>query len=98
MKSFSSCPYPATVSDYARRLQVNDEGAKNNDCFLYAFKFFMVTYLSFPLLCDFIKPYPRILLGLGGIQWACVLCLLYYSRDVGRWLRRPAIEGSPVGP
>jgi prolipoprotein diacylglyceryltransferase len=46
-----------------------------------AFKVFMVAYLTFRLLCDFIKPYPRILLGLGGIQWACVLILLYYFRD-----------------
>jgi phosphatidylglycerol---prolipoprotein diacylglyceryl transferase len=52
-----------------------------------AFKFFMVAYLSFRLLCDFIKPYPRILLGLGGIQWACILGLLYYSPDIARWLR-----------
>ncbi len=52
-----------------------------------AFKLFMVAYLSFRLLCDFIKPYPRIFLGLGGIQWACVLILLYYSRDIARWLR-----------
>ena len=52
-----------------------------------AFKFLMVAYLSFRLLCDFIKPYPRIFLGLGGIQWACLLTLLYYSRDIARWLR-----------
>jgi prolipoprotein diacylglyceryltransferase len=52
-----------------------------------AFKFFMVVYLSFRLLCDFIKPYPRIFLGLGGIQGACLLTLLYYSRDIARWLR-----------
>jgi len=52
-----------------------------------AFKFFMVAYLTFRLLCDFIKPYPRILLDLGGIQWACLLVLLYYSRDIARWLR-----------
>ncbi|MGA2745506.1 MAG: prolipoprotein diacylglyceryl transferase family protein [Candidatus Sulfotelmatobacter sp.] len=52
-----------------------------------AFKLFMVAYVSFRLLCDFLKPYPRIFLGLGGIQWACVLLLLYYSRDVARWLR-----------
>ena len=51
-----------------------------------AFKLFMVAYMFFRLLCDFIKPYPRIFLGLGGIQWACVLILLYYSRDVSRWL------------
>jgi len=55
-----------------------------------AFKFFMVAYLSFRLLCDFIKPYPRILLGLGGIQWACLLTLLYYSPDIVRWLRPPS--------
>ena len=52
-----------------------------------AFKLFMVAYLSFRLLCDFLKPYPRLFLGLGGIQWACVLVLLYYSRDIARWLR-----------
>jgi len=51
------------------------------------FKLFMVGYMAFRLFSDFIKPYPRILLGLGGIQWACLLILLYYSRDIGRWLR-----------
>jgi len=51
-----------------------------------AFKFFMVAYFTFRFLCDFIKPYPRIFLGLGGIQWACLLTLLYYSRDIARWL------------
>ena len=52
-----------------------------------AFKLFMVAYMTFRLLCDFIKPYPRLFLGLGGIQWACVLTLLYYSPDIARWLR-----------
>ena len=56
------------------------------------FKFFMVAYLSFRLACDFIKPYPRVLLGLGGIQWACLLTLVYYSSDAIRWLRRPTAE------
>ena len=51
-----------------------------------AFKLFMVAYMSFRLLIDFIKPYPRLFLGLGGIQWACLLILLYYFRDVVRWL------------
>jgi prolipoprotein diacylglyceryltransferase len=51
-----------------------------------AFKFFMVSYLAFRLLIDFIKPYPRLFLGLGGIQWACALTLLYYSPDIVRWL------------
>ena len=51
------------------------------------FKLFMVCYASFRLLCDFIKPYSRIAFGLGTIQWACVLILLYYSNDLVRWLR-----------
>jgi phosphatidylglycerol---prolipoprotein diacylglyceryl transferase len=49
------------------------------------FKVFMVTYFSFRFLCDFIKPYPKIFVGLQGIQWACLACLLYYSGDVVRW-------------
>jgi phosphatidylglycerol---prolipoprotein diacylglyceryl transferase len=56
------------------------------------FKFFMVVYLSFRLLCDFLKPYPRLLLGLGGIQWACLLTLLYYSSDIVRWLKPQRFE------
>ena len=52
-----------------------------------AFKLFMVAYLSFRLLCDFIKPYVRIYFGLGAIQWACVIALLYYSSDIARWIR-----------
>ena len=54
-----------------------------------AFKVFMVAYMFFRLVCDFIKPYPRILFGLGGIQWACLLALIYYSRDLFRWLHLP---------
>ena len=52
-----------------------------------AFKLFMLAYMTFRLLADFLKPYPRIFLGLGGIQWVCVLILLYYSQDVLRWLK-----------
>lgn len=53
-----------------------------------AFKLFMIAYATFRLLVDFIKPYPRLFLGLGGIQWACVAILLYYSGDVLRILAR----------
>jgi prolipoprotein diacylglyceryltransferase len=52
-----------------------------------AFKFFMIAYMGFRLLSDFIKPYPRVALGLGTIQWACVAVLLYYASDVWWWLR-----------
>jgi len=50
-----------------------------------AFKVFMASYMMLRLLCDFIKPYPRVFRGLGSVQWVCVLCLLYYSRDILRW-------------
>lgn len=52
-----------------------------------AFKLFMVAYMSFRLFVDFLKPYPRLLLGLGAIQWTCLFILLYYSSDILRWLR-----------
>lgn len=58
------------------------------------FKLFMVAYMTFRLVFDFFKPYPRLFLGLGGIQWVCVLILLYYSRDIVRWVRpRPRVIG-----
>ena len=45
------------------------------------FKTFMVGYMGFRLLVDFIKP--GILLGgLTAIQWACLGLLLYYARDL----------------
>ena len=43
------------------------------------FKLFMVSYMSFRLLVDFIKPEPRVALGLSVIQWGCVATLLYYA-------------------
>jgi phosphatidylglycerol:prolipoprotein diacylglycerol transferase len=68
------------------------------------FKLFMVGYLGFRLLCDFIKPYPRVALGLGSIQWACVLILIYYSPDIYRWFNsraggpaRSDLNGHPNG-
>lgn len=52
-----------------------------------AFKLFMIAYATLRLLDDFIKPYPRLFLGLGAIQWACVAILLYYASDIVRWIR-----------
>lgn len=51
-----------------------------------AFKAFMVSYLGLRLLVDFLKPGIP-LLGLTGIQWACVAGLLYYASDIQRWFR-----------
>jgi prolipoprotein diacylglyceryltransferase len=59
------------------------------------FKIFMVAYLWFRFLCDFIKPYPKVFLGLQGIQWACLVFLLYYSGNVARWLRSRGFEYDP---
>ncbi len=50
------------------------------------FKFFMIGYLLFRLICDFLKPYPRVAFGLGTIQWACLLGLIYYAGDIWRWI------------
>jgi len=51
------------------------------------FRLFMVGYFSFRLICDFLKPDDaRIFAGLTAIQWACVLMLAYYLRDIARWL------------
>ncbi|MBO0991460.1 prolipoprotein diacylglyceryl transferase [Bacillus sp. SD088] len=50
------------------------------------FKLFMVSYLLFRFVVDFIKPYPREYLGLGSIQVACLLGILYYAKDIPRLL------------
>ena len=52
-----------------------------------AFKAFMIAYLGLRLLVDFVKPYPAVFLGLGVLQWACVVTIAYYARDIWRWFR-----------
>ncbi|HET7897254.1 MAG TPA: prolipoprotein diacylglyceryl transferase family protein, partial [Flavisolibacter sp.] len=42
------------------------------------FKLFMIGYLLFRFLLDFIKPHYPVLLGLGTIQLTCLAGLLYY--------------------
>lgn len=42
------------------------------------FAIFMFGYLMFRFLCDFTKPY-EIILGLRGIQWACLLGVIHYT-------------------
>ena len=54
-----------------------------------AFKAFMIAYLGLRLLVDFVKPYPAVFLGLGVLQWACVLTSAYYGRDIMRWAGLP---------
>jgi len=48
------------------------------------FKGFMILYLGFRLLVEFIKPDPSFYLGLTGIQVACLMGLSYYRNDLVR--------------
>ena len=75
------------------------------------FRAFMIGYLTFRLLVEFIKPvffsYPP---GLSGLQWLCIAGLVYYARDipcilgalVGRgaagWARKPGRTSSTTAP
>jgi phosphatidylglycerol---prolipoprotein diacylglyceryl transferase len=45
------------------------------------FKVFMLGYFGFRLAIDFLKP-GIAFGGLTSIQWACVMMLLYYCRDL----------------
>jgi prolipoprotein diacylglyceryltransferase len=57
------------------------------------FKLFMISYLGFRLVLDFWKPSdPAVLLGMGTLQWACIVALLFYSRDVVRWISPKRIQ------
>lgn len=51
------------------------------------FRLFLIGYLSFRLLVEFIKPLFFDYGGLSGLQWLCVLGLLYYARDIPRILK-----------
>ncbi len=46
------------------------------------FKFYLVTYLGFRFLVDFIKPDFRPLGGLSAIQIACLIAIFYYYRSL----------------
>jgi phosphatidylglycerol:prolipoprotein diacylglycerol transferase len=48
------------------------------------FRLFMIVYLLFRLLLDFIKPTRPLALGLSAIQFACLAGLAYYAHDTGR--------------
>ncbi len=54
------------------------------------FKFYLIFYLLFRVAIDFIKPDWHPWLGLSAIQVACLLGLVYYSRDIPYlWQLRP---------
>jgi phosphatidylglycerol---prolipoprotein diacylglyceryl transferase len=58
------------------------------------FRLFMVCYFGWRLAIDFLKPDVR-LHGLSSIQWASAAMLLYYSRDIYRWLSAGFQAGAP---
>jgi prolipoprotein diacylglyceryltransferase len=51
------------------------------------FKFYVVSYLSFRLLIDFIKPDFHPILGMSAIQFACLLGIIYYHRSLNRLVK-----------
>lgn len=51
------------------------------------FKLFMIAYLLFRFLLDFIKPHYTFPFGLSTIQLTCLITLLYY----GRYIIKPAL-------
>lgn len=53
------------------------------------FKLFMICYLFFRLLLDFIKPRELLLGPLSAIQLACILGLLYYSKTIINLIFKP---------
>lgn len=46
------------------------------------FKLFMIAYLLFRFIIEFIKPHYTLSIGLSSIQLACLLGLLYYARFI----------------
>lgn len=59
------------------------------------FKLFMISYLLFRFLLDFIKPHYSIFPGLSVIQITCLLGLLYYRRDIF-YLNRIFVKPNPA--
>ena len=49
------------------------------------FKVFVVGYMGWRFAVDFLKPGVA-LAGLTTLQWACIGMLVYYARDIARWL------------
>ncbi len=60
---------------------VRDARARPGDCF----RVFMIAYLAFRLIIDFIKPMPMVYFGVfSGIQLLCLVGLAYYRPDIVR--------------
>lgn len=53
------------------------------------FKLFMISYLSFRLVVELIKPYHAVVFGVSSIQLACLAGLIYYSGTIFRLIISP---------
>ena len=51
------------------------------------FQFYLISYLSFRFLIDFIKPDFHAFFGLSAIQTACLIAILYYRRTIPKMFR-----------
>lgn len=53
------------------------------------FKLFMIAYLTFRFVLEFLKPVHTVWLGLSSIQYACLFGLLYYQPTIIRIFSNP---------
>lgn len=50
------------------------------------FKFFMIVYFSWRFAVEFLKPNTFFISGLSSIQWLCIICFLYYSKTLKKYV------------
>jgi prolipoprotein diacylglyceryltransferase len=60
------------------------------------FRWFMVGYLSFRLYIDFFKPHWTLFAGLSGIQWGCLIALIFCAYSLVKLSEPPTPEHSHV--
>ena len=60
------------------------------------FRWFMVGYLSFRFYIDFYKPHWTLFGGLSGIQWGCLIALIFCAYSLMKLSEQPLPEKSHV--
>jgi len=60
------------------------------------FRWFMVGYLSFRFYIDFFKPHWTLFGGLSGIQWGCLVALVFCAYSLMKLSEQPLTEKSNV--
>jgi phosphatidylglycerol---prolipoprotein diacylglyceryl transferase len=59
------------------------------------FKFYILSYLSFRFLIDFIKPDFHLLLGMSAVQISCLLAIFYYRHSFWEILKFETHQNIP---